>query len=181
MGLTRNPFNPAKNSGGSSGGSAAAVAAGLVPIAEGGDGAARSASQRLGAASDGYQHTFGKVPVQLMPPNLFGSTSPYIHQRGRSTRTVRGLPLPMSVTAGYHPDDPHSYPSKDDFLGALHRPITGMRIAYTPDFGTFPVEAVIADRVREVVRVFADAGGIVEEADSAFRMGSSHCLSCGAG
>jgi len=38
FGPTRNPFNLSKNSGGSSGGSAAAVAAGLLPLAEGGDG-----------------------------------------------------------------------------------------------------------------------------------------------
>lgn len=163
FGPTRNPFNPAKNSGGSSGGSAAAVAAGLVPIAEGGDGGGSIRIPAAWCGVYGYQHTFGKVPVRLMP-NLFGSSSPYIHE-GPLTRTVEDAALLMSITAGYHPDDPHSYPSKDDFLGALRRPITGMRIAYTPDFGTFPVETVIADRVREVVRVFADAGGIVEEAD----------------
>jgi amidase/aspartyl-tRNA(Asn)/glutamyl-tRNA(Gln) amidotransferase subunit A len=38
FGPTHNPFNLAKNSGGSSGGSAAAVGDGLVPIAEGTDG-----------------------------------------------------------------------------------------------------------------------------------------------
>ena len=38
FGPTRNPFDPARNSGGSSGGSAAAVADGLLPFAEGTDG-----------------------------------------------------------------------------------------------------------------------------------------------
>jgi amidase len=171
FGPTRNPFNLAKNSGGSSGGSAAAVAAGLVPFAEGGDGGGSIRIPAAWCGVYGYQHTFGKVPVRLLP-NLFGGTSPYIHE-GPLTRTVQDAALVLSVTAGYHPDDPHSYPSHDDFVGATKRSIRGMRIAYTPDFGTFPVEEIVAAHIREALRVFSDAGAIVEEVDLSIPHGHS--------
>jgi amidase len=51
FGPTRNPFDGARNSGGSSGGSAAAVADGLLPLAEGTERAVRSASPPPGAMS----------------------------------------------------------------------------------------------------------------------------------
>ena len=140
FGPTRNPFDLSKNSGGSSGGSAAAVAAGLLPLAEGGDGGGSIRIPASCCGVYGYQHSFGKVPVRLMP-NLFGSTSPYIYE-GPLTRTVGDAALVLSVTAGYHSDDPHSFPSNDDFLAATRRSIRGMRIAYTGDFGIFPGPAV---------------------------------------
>jgi Asp-tRNA(Asn)/Glu-tRNA(Gln) amidotransferase A subunit family amidase len=51
FGLTSTPFKLGKNAGGSSGGSAAAVAAGLVPLGQGSDGAGRSASRPRVVAS----------------------------------------------------------------------------------------------------------------------------------
>jgi amidase len=53
FGPARNPWNPDLSPAGSSGGSAVAVATGMVPIAQGTDSAARSASPRRFAASSG--------------------------------------------------------------------------------------------------------------------------------
>ena len=62
FGPTRNPFNLAKNSGGSSGGSAAAVADGLLPIAEGTDAGASIRVPAAWCGAYGFKASFGRVP-----------------------------------------------------------------------------------------------------------------------
>jgi amidase/aspartyl-tRNA(Asn)/glutamyl-tRNA(Gln) amidotransferase subunit A len=107
FGPTRNPFNLAKNTGGSSGGSAAAVADGLLPIAEGTD---AGGSIRIPAAwcgVYGYKASFGRVPF-LVRPNAFGAAdSPFIFE-GPITRTVEDAAIALNVLAGYDTRDPFS-------------------------------------------------------------------------
>ena len=61
-GITRNPRDPAMTPGGSSGGSAAAVAAGLVPLALGSDGAGSIRIPCGFTGLPGIKPTFGRVP-----------------------------------------------------------------------------------------------------------------------
>ncbi|MDB4895440.1 MAG: Amidase, partial [Firmicutes bacterium] len=86
FGPTRNPFDLSKNSGGSSGGSAAAVAAGLLPIAEGTDGGGSIRIPASWCGVYGYKASFGRVPMVLRP-NAFGGISPFMFE-GSLTRTV---------------------------------------------------------------------------------------------
>ncbi len=70
FGPTRNPFNLAKNSGGSSGGSAAAVADGLLPIAEGTDAGASIRVPAAWCGVYGFKASFGRVPFVVHAPIL---------------------------------------------------------------------------------------------------------------
>ena len=161
FGATNNPFDTTRNPGGSSGGSAAAVADGLLPLAEGTD---AGGSIRIPAAwcnVYGYKPSFGRVPV-VMRPNAFAADLPFVFE-GPITRTVEDAALAMSVLAGYDARDPLSLPDTVDFMGALQRPIKGMRIAYSPDLDVFPVDPRVAELVKRAVAAFADAGAIVEE------------------
>ena len=159
FGPTRNPFDTRKNSGGSSGGSAAAVADGLVPFAEGTD---AGGSIRIPAAwcnVVGFKASFGRIPV-VTRPNAFGGIAPFLFE-GPISRSVEDAALVLSVLSGYDAKDPFSIEGTEDFLAATRRSIKGWKIAYTPDFGVFPVEPRIRAVVEEGLRVFADAGAAV--------------------
>ena len=91
-GVTRNPIDLSRTPGGSSGGSAAAVAAGMVPIAMGGDG---GGSVRIPAAMCGL--------VGLKPGRGVLPTAPYtdlwksLGTSGPMARTVDDVELMLSV------------------------------------------------------------------------------------
>lgn len=161
FGATANPFDTSRNPGGSSGGSAAAVADGLLPLAEGTD---AGGSIRIPAAwcnVYGYKPSFGRVPV-VIRPNAFAGDLPFVFE-GPITRTVEDAALAMTVLSGYDPRDPLSLDDRVDFLGAVGRPIKGMRIAYSPNLDVYPIDPRVAETVARAVAAFAEAGAIVEE------------------
>ncbi|MFD9719290.1 amidase [Streptomyces sp. NPDC059076] len=170
FGPTCNPFDTSRNSGGSSGGSAAAVADGMVPFAEGTDagGSIRIPSAWCGVY--GFKPSAGRVPA-IMRPNAFGGTNPFVHE-GMITRSVEDAALGLSVLSGAHPMDPFSFGAPADFLGDLQRDVRNWRIAYSPDFGGYPVDPKVAEVVERAVHVFEQAGATVEKVDIDF--GLSH-------
>ena len=97
-GTTRNPWNPARTSGGSSGGSAAAVASGQVPFAHGNDG---MGSVRIPAANCGL---FGIKPGSgLVPQDIGVDAWLGMSENGPLATTVADAALLLSVMAG-HPE-----------------------------------------------------------------------------
>ncbi|GIE95906.1 amidase [Paractinoplanes rishiriensis] len=97
-GPTRNPWDRDRTPGGSSGGSAAAVAAGLVPMAQGNDGLG---SIRIPAACCGLvglKPGRGVIPAELGIDNWFG-----LVENGVLTTTVADAALGFAVLAGREP------------------------------------------------------------------------------
>ncbi|MBM7809101.1 amidase/aspartyl-tRNA(Asn)/glutamyl-tRNA(Gln) amidotransferase subunit A [Geodermatophilus bullaregiensis] len=166
FGPSRNPFDPTRNTGGSSGGSAAAVADGLLPLAEGTDGGGSIRIPAAWCGLYGYKASFGRVP-QTARPNAFGSLNPFLFE-GALTRTVDDAALALDVLAGYDDRDPFALDDPTTFAGATRRSISGWRIAYSPDFGGYPVDRRVAAVVQQAVRAFEDAGAVVEEVDLTF-------------
>jgi len=164
FGVTRNPWNPARSSGGSSAGAAVAVATGMGPIALGSDG---GGSIRLPAAFCGvfgFKASMGRVPAypgcrdERFPGLSSWETLEHI---GPITRTVADAALLMSVIAGPDPRDRHSIPNDVDWLGCLKRDIAGARIGYCPDWGKMPValDPQIRALTDRAVNVFASELG----------------------
>ena len=166
FGPTSTPFDLDRNSGGSSGGSAAAVASGLLGISEGTDG---GGSIRIPAAwcnVVGFKPSFGRVPF-VSRPNGFSGTNPFLFE-GALTRSVADAALGLQALCGPDPRDPYSARDDVDFLNPLGRSIKGLRVAFSPDLGVYPVDTEVASVVAEAVRAFDDCGAHV--VDSSVRL-----------
>ena len=160
-GPTRNPFDPRLNSGGSSGGSAAAVADGMLPISEGSDGGGSIRIPAAWCGCFGFKASVGTIP-SVARPDAWAATHPYCFNGG-ITKTVEDAAILLQHMARYDPRDPLSRPQPPvDYLAEMQRPLKGARIAWTPDFGVFPVDPEVLRVAREAARAFREAGATVE-------------------
>lgn len=166
----RNPWDVSKTPGGSSAGSGAALAARLCPIALGSDGGGSVRIPASHCGVYGLKASMGRVP--LWPgcrderyPGVSSWES--LEHIGPMTRSVRDSALMMSVMAGPDMRDRHSIPCSDvDWLASLHRPLQGLRIAFSADFGYIAVDAEVRAVVTAAARRFASAlGAELEEVD----------------
>lgn len=126
-GPTRNPWNLERTPGGSSGGSAAAVAAGIVPMANGGDG---GGSIRIPASCNGLvglKPTRGRIPEGPdRGDSWWGFTSEHV-----LARSVRDTAAALDASTGADPGCPYfTAPPAAGFLAALREPVGPLRIAF---------------------------------------------------
>jgi amidase len=102
---TRNPWNLDHTPGGSSGGSGAALAARLLPIAQGSDGAG---SIRIPAA---FCHVYGIKPSRGRVPNAFGMPDQdALYTSGPMAHSVADAAALLDVMAGLDGGRPHWAP-----------------------------------------------------------------------
>jgi aspartyl-tRNA(Asn)/glutamyl-tRNA(Gln) amidotransferase subunit A len=161
----RNPWDAERTSGGSSGGAASALAAGLCPLATGGDGGGSIRIPASFCGVYGIKPTQGRVSSYTgVPATATNLTS----QQGPMSRTVRDSALLLQVLAGHDPRDPGSLrDAPDDYLAAADRGVSGLRIAWSPDFGYASVDPEVAEVAAGAVAVFQELGCSVEESNLA--------------
>lgn len=131
-GITRNPWNPGRTSGGSSGGAAAGVAAGCGPIAIGTDGVGSIRVPSSFCGVFGLKPTFGLVPRSpgFSPPSWAS-----LAHTGPITRTVADAALTLEIIAGYDLRDAASLPVPGRRFDANVGRLDGIRIGASADLG----------------------------------------------
>src|SRR6185503_6039059 len=145
-GLTRNPWDLAKNPGGSSSGAGAGVAAGYGPLHLGTD---IGGSLRLPAGWCGIftlKPSLGRIPID---PPYAGRVA------GPMTRTVADAALLMGVLAQPDDSDTMSLPAQTIEWQRLERDVQGLRIGVMADAGVgLPVDAEVAAAFDAAVKRF---------------------------
>jgi amidase len=165
-GLTRNPWDPTRSTGGSSGGTAAAVASGMVPVGLGGDG---GGSIRIPSAVCGL---FG-----LKPQRGRVSSDPHEHlwfalgTAGPLTRSVVDSAIVYDVIRGALPGD--RFGAQDlatSFVEAARAPFEPLRVAWSTKPVTFGVkpDPEHVHAVRMTAELLASLGHHVEEVDPGY-------------
>jgi amidase len=167
FGVTRNPWDVRMTPGGSSGGAAAAVAAGLLPFADGSDLAASVRNPAAMCSLVGLRTTPGLIPSG----GDFFDPLPVL---GPIARSAADAALLLAGLRGHDPSLPFTRPGPAAAAGPAMR-VAGLRVAWSTDLGGLPVEpevAVVLARAREVLAaagaVIADAEPDLADADEVF-------------
>lgn len=160
-GPVRNPWDTARETGGSSSGSGALVAAGGVDLALGGD---QGGSIRIPAALCGivgHKPTHGLVPYTGAFP-----IERTIDHLGPMTRTVADAALLLTVLAGPDGHDPRQRQptAAFDYRAALTGDVTGLRVGILGEgFGQPGASPEAGELVRSAARRFTECGCRVGE------------------
>jgi aspartyl-tRNA(Asn)/glutamyl-tRNA(Gln) amidotransferase subunit A len=166
FGPTRNPWAPARTSGGSSGGSAAAVAAGLVDLCTGSDGGGSIRIPSAVCGLPGFKPTNGVVPNGDADAPTWGSFS----TRGPMARTFAEIAFALDIVAGYSERDLTSFDLAGSFAkSAAHASLADVRIVWSPTLGIATPDAAMVTACERALAVLEEHGArVVETADAVF-------------
>jgi aspartyl-tRNA(Asn)/glutamyl-tRNA(Gln) amidotransferase subunit A len=160
-GITRNPWDLSRTSGGSSAGAGVCAALNLGFLHHGSDGAGSVRMPATFCGVFGFKPTYGRVPAWP-----YGALPMQSHT-GPLTRTVEDAALMLSVMA--RPDARDWLappPDPRDYRIGLETGVHGLRVAFSPTLGYVrDVDPAVAVAVRRAAERFAELGAHVEECD----------------
>jgi len=158
FGATRNPYDLSRTAGGSSGGAAAAVAAGMLPFADGSDmgGSLRNPASFCNVV--GLRPTPGRVP-ELPADDLWDPLS----VSGPIGRTAADVALLFGAMAG---PDRHVPLSLAHLPAIVRRPLPArVRVAWSRDLGGLPVAPEVTAVLEQGRRALGGLGWEIVEAE----------------
>jgi aspartyl-tRNA(Asn)/glutamyl-tRNA(Gln) amidotransferase subunit A len=153
-GTTRNPWRLSRTPSGSSGGSSAAVAAGLVPLATGGDGLGSIRCPAGFTGMVGHKPSLGRIPRT----DGFADTS----CPGAITATVADTARYLDVVSGPDDRDRMTLPAAEGcYESAIENlDVRGLKAVWSADLGFAPVEPEVAAICEEAVHRLVEAAGL---------------------
>ena len=155
------PWDRTRTAGGSSGGAAAAVAAGLVPLAQGSDGGGSIRIPASCCGLVGLKPTRGRISGHPMYGDPVGLAT-----AGPIARTVADAAAMLDVLAGRRVGDPSwAPPPSETFLAAAGRDPGRLRIArfITPVITDTPVDPECVQAWEDASRLLESLGHQVED------------------
>jgi amidase len=158
FGATRNPWAPDRSAGGSSGGAGSALAAGMLPIADGSD---HGGSIRNPA---GFNNVVGLRPTPaLVPGGTDGDVWDPSAVVGPMARTVGDLALMLEAISGYDAREPLSHGDASAFAREPRGELVGVRVAWSPDLGGLPIEPEVLEVLGQARAQLTSSGCLVQD------------------
>lgn len=157
---TRNPWDVGRTCGGSSGGAASAVAAGIVPMAHGGDGGGSIRIPAACAGLFGLKPTRGRTPLGPYSEHWCGFAIEHV-----LTRSVRDSAAALDAVDGVEAHVPYHPPMKHGlYLDAVSEDPGPLRIAFSTE-PSMPsdVHPDCEAAVHDAVKLLEDLGHRVDE------------------
>ena len=175
FGATVNPYDTSKTPGGSSGGAASAIAADLIPVADGSD---MMGSCRNPAA---YCNLYGFRPTPGLIPEERSKTRhkklPILSTLGMLAKNPEDLAFSLDIVSGAHRSDPFSFNLNSSFDESqiCDDMIKKIKIGWLDNFnGYYQVEEEIRNQCKLTLAALAQNKVVVDEVKP---NANPHCLS----
>ncbi|WOS66900.1 amidase [Sinorhizobium fredii] len=167
-GITGNPWNLERSAGGSSAGAAAAVAAGIVPIAHGGDGGGSIRIPASWCGLVGLNPSRGRIsggPDRQDP--IFGLGRQFV-----LCRTVRDMAAALDVFSGPHPGDPFIIVQPNrPYVEELSRPTGTLRVGVArTKWGAVEIEPEVLQAVESTAFLLEEMGHTIIDIDAPYEV-----------